>query len=176
MKLIDIFLKSRTAANVLMIGIICLGLIALTQIRRETFPSSELDTLRVVAEYKGASPEEVENSVLRLIEERCTGILGFKSVEGSATEGRAIVNVELVEGTNTLAALMELRDQVNQITGFPQGVEDIVVTEVRRKDRVQTLVIYGDVPENVLKAYSEKLRDELLTRRIATEVAVVATR
>ncbi len=176
MKLIDIFLKSRTAANVLMIGVICLGLIALTQIRRETFPSSELDTLRVTAQYKGASPEEVENSVLRLIEERCTGIRGFKSVEGSATEGRAIVNVELVEGTNTLAALIEMRDQVNQITGFPPGVEDIIVTEVRRRDMVQTLVVYGDVPENVLKAYGEKLRDELLTRRIATEVAVEAVR
>jgi multidrug efflux pump subunit AcrB len=176
MKLIDTFLKSRTAANVVMIGIICLGLIALTQIRRETFPSSELDMLRVVAEYKGASPEEVENSVLRLIEERCTGVRGFKSVEGSATEGRAVVNVALIEGTDTLAALMELRDQVSQITGFPPGVEDIVVTEVKRKDRVQTLVIYGDVPEKVLKAYGEKLRDELLTRRIATEVAVEAAR
>jgi len=176
MKLIDIFLRNRTAANVVMTGIICLGLIALTQIRRETFPSSELDTLRVTAEYKGASPEEVENSVLKLIEERCVGVRGFKSVEGSATEGRAVVNIELEEGTDTLAALMELRDQVNQITAFPPEVENVVTTEVKRRDMVQTLVVYGDVPEKVLKAHGEKLRDELLTRRIATEITVEATR
>jgi multidrug efflux pump subunit AcrB len=176
MSFIAIFLKSRTAANVLMIGIVVLGLLAVTRIRRETFPSSELDMLRVTAEYKGAPPDEVENSVLGLIEERCVGIKGFKSVEGTAIEGRAVVNVELVEGTDTLAALMELRDRVSQITGFPPGVEDVVASEVRRRDMVQTLVLYGDAPEGVLKGYAEKLRDGLVTRRIATEVYLEGTR
>lgn len=176
MSFIRIFIKSRTAANVLMIGIVVLGLLAVTRIRRETFPSSELDMLRVTAEYRGAPPDEVEKAVLGLIEERCIGIKGFKSVEGTAIEGRAIVNVELVEGTDTLAALMELRDRISQITGFPPGVEDVVTSEVRRRDMVQTLVVYGDAPEGVLKGYAEKLRDGLLAGRAATEVFLEGTR
>ena len=60
MNLIAAFLRSRTAANVLMFVILGLGVLAATRIRRETFPSSDLDTLKVTAGYPGASPDDVE--------------------------------------------------------------------------------------------------------------------
>jgi len=170
------FLKSRTAANVLMYVILGLGVLATTRIRRETFPSSDLDTLKVTASYPGASPEDMEVSVLALIEEQCTGIAGLKLLSGTASEGRAAVTVELREGTDISAALAELRDRVDQITGFPEGVEDVIVAEVRRRDRVATLVVHGDVPEAVVRLHALRLRDELITGRIATEVTVEGTR
>ena len=176
MNLIAAFLRSRTAANVLMFVILGLGVLAATRIRRETFPSSDLDTLKVTAGYPGASPDDVELSVLALIEERCTGIKGMKSVSGTASEGRAAVTVELREGTDMSVALAELRDRVGQITGFPAGVEDVVVTEVRRRDRVMTLVVHGDVPEAAVRLHALRLRDELITGRIATEVVLEGTR
>ncbi len=39
-----------------------------------------------------------------------------------------------------------------------------------------TLVIHGDVPEAVVRLHALRLRDELITGRIATEVAVEGTR
>jgi len=174
--LIAAFLKSRTAANVLMLGILGLGVLAATRIRRETFPSSDLDTLKVTARYPGASPDEVESSVLTLIEEQCTGIKGMKSVSGTASEGRAAVTVELREGTDMSVALAELRDRIGQITGFPETIEDVVVSELRRRDRVMTLVVHGDVPEAIVRLHAFRLRDELITGRIATEVTVEGAR
>jgi len=174
--LIAAFLKSRTAANVLMLGILGLGVLAATRIRRETFPSSDLDTLKVTARYPGASPDEVESTVLTLIEEQCTGIKGMKSVSGTASEGRAAVTVELREGTDMSVALAELRDRIGQITGFPETIEDVVVSELRRRDRVMTLVVHGDVPEAIVRLHAFRLRDELITGRIATEVTVEGAR
>jgi len=176
MKLMSFFLKSRTAANVVMLVILGLGLIGLTRIRRETFPSSDLDMVRVTARYQGASPEEVERTVLTLIEAECIGIEGFKSVSGTAGEGRAVVILELIEGTDTDSALIDLRDRVGQITGFPDGVEDVIASEVKRKDRVATLILSGDAPEAVLKLQADRLRDALITRRIATEVVLESVR
>jgi multidrug efflux pump subunit AcrB len=175
-KLITFFLKSRTGANVVMLLIVGLGVLALTRLQRETFPSSDMDMLRVTARYEGASPEEVERTVLNLIEEECIGITGFKSVSGTATEGRAIVIVELVEGTDRGATLIDLRDRIGQIKGFPAGVDEVVVSEVTRRDSVATLVISGDVPEAVLKHHAERFRDALITTRVATEVDLESVR
>jgi len=86
MTLISFFLKSRTAANVVMFLILGMGVLALSRLQRETFPSSDMDMIRVTARYDGASPEEVERTVLNLIEEDCVGITGFKRVLGTATE------------------------------------------------------------------------------------------
>jgi len=176
MKILAFFLHSRTAANVLMLLIIGLGLLAVSRLRRETFPSSDLDKVRVTARYEGASPEEVERSVLDLIEEACIGVEGFKSLTGTAGEGRASAIVELKDGTDADAVVVDLRDRIAQIDTFPEGVEDVVVSEVERKDRVATLVLAGEVPESVLKTQADRLREELITRRIATEVAVESVR
>jgi len=176
MKLMDFFLKSRTAANVIMLLILGMGLLALTRIRRETFPSSDMDMIRVTARYEGASPEEVERTVLNLIEEECIGVEGFKSLSGTAGEGRAVVTLELAEGTDGDAVLIDLRDRIAQIDSFPDGVKEVVTSKVKRKDTVATLVLSGDAPEEVLKLHAERLRDALITRRTATEVAVESVR
>jgi len=52
MKLISFFLKSRTGANVVMLLIVGLGVLAAAQIRRESFSSSDLDMLKVSARYR----------------------------------------------------------------------------------------------------------------------------
>ncbi|MBW2334162.1 MAG: efflux RND transporter permease subunit, partial [Deltaproteobacteria bacterium] len=176
MKLISFFLRSRTGANVVMIFILGLGLLAAVQIRRETFPSSDLDKINVSARYEGASPVEVEQAVLRPIEEQCIGIEGFKSISGSAIEGLASATIELKEGTDIDSALIDLRDRIDKIDIFPEGVEDIIVSEVKRKDPVATLIVHGRVPERTLKHYAELLRDELIVHRIATEVALESVR
>ena len=93
MKLISFFLKSRTGANVVMLLIFGFGLLGAAQIRRETFPSSDLDMIKVSARYEGASPVEVEQAVLKPIEEQCIGIKGFKSISGSASEGLASATI-----------------------------------------------------------------------------------
>jgi len=176
MKLISFFLKSRTGANVVMLLIFGLGLLAAAQIRRESFSSSDLDMLKVSARYEGASPVEVEQAVLRPIEEQCIGIEGFKSISGSASEGFASATIELTEGTDIDSALIDLRDRIDKIKNFPEGVEDIIVSEVKRKDPVATLIVYGHAPEGALKHYAELLKDELIINRIATEVVLESVR
>lgn len=176
MRLISFFLKSRTGAYVVMLFILGLGLLATFEIRRETFPSSDLDMIKVSARYEGASPAEVEQAVLRPIEEQCIGIEGFKSISGSASEGLASATIELRDGTDIDSALIDLRDRIEKIKNFPEGVEDIIVSEVKRKDPVATLIVYGSVPERTLKHYAELLRDELIIHRVATEVSLESVR
>ena len=72
--MIAFFTRHPTAANLLMISLIILGLKALPDIKRETFP--EFTPLYVVASivYPGASPQEVEESLCVRMEDAVDGL------------------------------------------------------------------------------------------------------
>ena len=73
------FAHNPVAANLLMIIIIVVGLMSLTQIRRELNPDLSIDVVKVTVAYPGASPEEVEQGVTNKIEAAIKDITGIES-------------------------------------------------------------------------------------------------
>ncbi len=71
-------------------------------------------------------------------------------------EGKTEVVIELVEGTNRSSALIDLKDRIEQINSFPDGVDEIIASEVKRKDRVITIVISGNAKMYGLLKSSER--------------------
>jgi len=63
-----------TAANLLMILFLLLGLMNIGDIRRETFPDFASTEVSVTAVYPGATAEDVESAVCERIEEAVEGI------------------------------------------------------------------------------------------------------
>ena len=66
--LISWFARNDVAANLLMITIVIAGVLTARGIRQEIYPVYELNTVEVDMDYRGASPEEVERSVILPIE------------------------------------------------------------------------------------------------------------
>ena len=64
--MIAYFVRHQTAANLLMIAIILLGVIGAASIRRDVFPEFASDYINVQIVYKGASAEEVEEMMEKL--------------------------------------------------------------------------------------------------------------
>ena len=57
------FARNGVAANLLMVLIVAWGVLALTGIPIEVFPSMETQSITVNVPYLGAAPEEVEQGV-----------------------------------------------------------------------------------------------------------------
>ncbi|MEL7401777.1 MAG: efflux RND transporter permease subunit, partial [Pseudomonadota bacterium] len=55
--MLRLFAGHPTAANLLMLAFLALGLISLPQLSRETFPEIQLYEVRVSVSYPGAGPE-----------------------------------------------------------------------------------------------------------------------
>ena len=72
--MIRFFAGHPTAANLLMIGIMVLGLSGLPDLERETFPDIPLSNVQVQVIHPGASAEEVEDAICRRIEDALDGI------------------------------------------------------------------------------------------------------
>ena len=154
--------ENSVAANLLMLFLMIGGLLFVLQAKQEVFPEFELDIVSVSVAYPGASPQEVERGIVLAIEEEVRGLDGVKRVTSSANEGSGSVRIELLLGTNGNKALQDVKSAVDRITSFPQDAERPVVSLASLRRAVISLVLYGDLEEEVMRLLGEQVRDELL--------------
>jgi multidrug efflux pump subunit AcrB len=153
--------RNAVAANLLMLFLIVAGIAGYTRLVKETFPEFTLEIVSVVVAYPGATPQEVEDGIVRRIEEQLQGVEGVREITSVASEGAGSVLVELAGGTDVARALDEIKSQVDQITAFPAQAEQPQVQQLESRQRVMRLMLYGEVAERPLKELAYRVEDEL---------------
>ncbi|WP_420438694.1 efflux RND transporter permease subunit [Candidatus Palauibacter sp.] len=143
--------KNGTAVNVVTLVLLVGGLHAAFGLVQEVIPDVSLDRVQVLVPYPGASPEEVEESIVRRIEEQIRGVEGLERVTAIASEGLASVIAEFKAGTDIGRALNEVKAEVDRIPTFPADAERPEVREITSRQRFMRLLVHGDVPERTLK-------------------------
>ena len=160
-KAIAYMAQNSVAANLLMFLILLLGVLSVSRIPQEIFQEASLDAVEVRADYNGASPEEVENGVVRRIEEAIAGIDGIDEILSLAGENVGVVTARLKLGTNVDKALNDIKSGVDRINTFPAGSERPIVREVTNRRNVLQIAIFGEADEHSLKALAEQVKDNL---------------
>ncbi|MBW1988734.1 MAG: efflux RND transporter permease subunit [Deltaproteobacteria bacterium] len=155
------FAENHVAANILMLFILVAGVAMALQAKVETFPETELDRITVSVAYPGASPSEVEEGILRPLEEAVAGLAGVDAVDSVAREGAGVVTIEVLKGYDTTKLYNEAKAQVDRVTTLPEEAERPVVTQVTRQTLVINVAVYGDVPEATLKNAAQRIKDEM---------------
>jgi len=153
--------RNGVSANLLILFIIVAGLISFGRIGQEVFPESTLDTIAVTITYPGATPEEIEESIVQRVEEAIKSIEGAKKISSTASEGVGSTNVQLEIGTDSARALDEIKFEIDQITSFPEDAEEPTIRELTTRQVVLRIALFGDVSERVLKESALVLEDDL---------------
>jgi multidrug efflux pump subunit AcrB len=152
---------NHVAANILMLVFVVGGLITGQNLRQEVFPELSLDVVSISVGYPGASPAEIEQSICLPVEEGLAGLEGMKKLTCQATEGIALVYVQVREGSNVDTVLDDVRSHVDRISTFPEESQDPVIASFVAKQEVVSVVVYGDVSERQLRRQAELIKDEL---------------
>jgi multidrug efflux pump subunit AcrB len=156
------FARNGVAANLLMVLIIFLGLWAVSaKIPLEVFPTFERDVVNVSMVYRGATPSEVEESVVIRIEEAVEGLQGIKEMISNANEGVGRVRIEVEKGYDPRAILDDIKNRVDAITTFPEDTERPIYSVLEFTREVISVVVSGDLPEAELRRLGERVRDDL---------------
>jgi len=155
------FAENRVTANLLMMFLILAGIITCVTIKLEIFPETSLDSISISTEYPGASPAEVEEAIIRRIEEKLGGLAGIKRIDSTAREGFGTVIIEVMKDWDLKKLLDEVKAEVNSITTFPDEAEKPVIREVTRRVQVINVAVYGDVPESTIKYLTENIKDDI---------------
>ncbi len=150
------------AANLLMGFLLFVGLISAAGLPQEFLPEASLDRIQVLVPYPGAAPQEVEESIVRKIEEQLQSVEGLKRTESSAAEGLGSVIVEFRQGTDLSRALGDVKAQVDRILTFPADAERPEVREVTSRQNIFRLVVYGAASERTIKELAYGIEDGIL--------------
>ncbi|ADD67563.1 acriflavin resistance protein [Denitrovibrio acetiphilus DSM 12809] len=160
--------KNHVAANLLMLVLLVGGLVTFTTMKTEVFPSIDQDEVEISVSYSGASPSEVVEGVILVIEDAVSSLEWTDKVISTATEGSGTVVVELVDGTDRQQAYQDIKAEVDRITTFPDEADDPVISLSSRKRSVVDITLYGDMPELDLRYYADTFRQELLNNENIT--------
>ena len=170
--MIRYFADHPTAANVLMVAIIILGLTALPKLQRDTFPIIPATEVEIRTSYPGATPDEVEESICQRIEDSLDAVAGLREVRCDARENLAIATAQRHEATNMDTFYDDIKSQVEAITRFPANVEKPTIIKLERTARVASIAITGDLSPQELKAYAETVKDRLKRDRRIAQIRV----
>jgi multidrug efflux pump subunit AcrB len=155
------FAENHVAANLLMIFLLLAGAVTGLTMKVEVFPETDLDIIKVTTQYPGASPSEVEEAILRRIEEKIAGLAGIKRIDSRAREGWGTVTIEIVKDWDQKKLLEEVKSEVDRITTLPDEAEKPEVREVTRLSRVINVAVYGEADEKTIKHLAERIKDDI---------------
>lgn len=118
--MISFFVRHPTAANLLMLSLILLGLTSLPNLKRETFPEFAPPYILANVVYPGASPLQVEQNICLLMEEAIDALSNIEETRCEALEGAASMIVKLDPRANISRMLVDIQTQINN---FPRDIE-----------------------------------------------------
>ena len=155
----------KVAANVLMLLAFVLGVIGLTRMNVQFFPTFELDVISVRVVWSGAAAEDVENGITVPLEERLKTVDGLKRMSSTSAQGVASITLELHEGTDALLALDQVRQRVDEFRNLPRDAETPEVSRVSRYEPIARLLVRGGSVEE-LRPWVRRFEQELLAAGI----------
>ena len=160
--MVRFFAGHPTAANLLMIGFILLGLVFAGTVKRETLPDIPADSVEVRVPWPGASAADVEQGICLQLEIAADSVDEREETRCEAREGVAVATLVMREGADLERFLEDVKSQVDGIQDFPADAEAPVVRQLGRVDLVASIAVAGPLQPEGLKAYAERMKDDLL--------------
>ncbi|HDP94823.1 MAG TPA: efflux RND transporter permease subunit [Candidatus Aminicenantes bacterium] len=128
MNLPQFSLKRPVTVVVAMLVFVTIGIISLVRLPLEMMPDISFPGLMVWVPYPSSSPEEVERTITRPLEDILATINNLKVLRSTSHSSSARIHMEFENGTNMDLASMEIRDKVDQIRDkLPDDVERIQI-------------------------------------------------
>jgi len=164
--------EHKVAANLLMIIILFAGALGVKNIKQEVFPEMDLDLIIVAVPYPGATPDEVEESIILPIEDSVSGITGIKKINATASENMGYIRIELQNDADKESVFDDVKSAVERLTTLPDEAETPQIQQPRIRREVLNLTLYGEAPARSLIEQAQMVRDSLLTHPNITQVDV----
>ena len=160
-KIIGWFIDNHVSANLMMLFVLAAGIITVMTMKVEVFPDITPDKIAITVVDTGASPAEIEESIVNRIEERISGLEGIDEINSTAREGLATIIVDVMKGWNKSKLLDDIKTEVDSITSLPDEAEKPVIRELTRSTQVIFIAVYGDAQERTIKHVAENVKDDI---------------
>ncbi|MDD6467831.1 MAG: efflux RND transporter permease subunit [Erysipelotrichaceae bacterium] len=94
-----------------------LGFVSFTNMTTDLLPSMDLPYLVVMTAYPGATPEKVEQSVTKPLEQQLAVVSNLNEIQSISNENYSLIILEFEEDTNMDSAMVDINNKIAQISG-----------------------------------------------------------
>src|SRR6056297_4155287 len=173
--ILSYFTRHRTAANLLLVLMLAAGIASIPQMRAQFFPDVISDEINIQVSWDGAGAEDVDASIVAVLEPVLVAVPGVASTSATSREGRASIGIEFEPGWDMSRAADEVQIAIDSVTDLPEGAETPTVRRGAWWDRVTDVVITGPVAPDQLGRFADefvaRLFDAGVTRATIRGVA-----
>ncbi|WP_194778554.1 efflux RND transporter permease subunit [Pararhodonellum marinum] len=124
MQITKISIKRSSMVVVLFTVLTLLGIFSYSQLSYELLPKFSPNIVTITTFYPGASPEEVENSLTKELEDAVASLEGIASIQSTSLESVSIITIELADGTDVDLSIQDAQRKINSILGnLPESID-----------------------------------------------------
>ena len=143
------------------------GVFSLMNTSIAQFPDFDANTIMVMSSYQGASAEDIENNVTKVLENTLNGVENLKKLSSKSKENISIIALEFEYGTDIETATNNVRDKLGTVSSLlPDGASQPMIMKFS----------VDDMPIMVLSATAEESisgLNKILDDKVATPLARV---
>ena len=166
MKIAEVSIKRPTLVIVLFTVLILGGLLSYSSLNYELLPKFSPSVVSVTTVYPGASPNEVENTVSKKIEDAVSSMENIKKIDTRSFESVSSVIITLHSGTDVDYALNDAQRRINAILkDLPKDVDPPSLNKFSLDDLpIMTLSASGKMDEAAFYDLMDKRIAPVLSR------------
>ena len=159
-------IKNPVFATMVMVAIVVLGLFSYRGLGVEAMPNVEIPVAWVEVAYPGASPEQVENDIVRPLEDALNTVSGVRKIMSNSWEGRGNVSIELQLSVNADKAMIDIRDKVARVRStFPKEAREPIVQRWEG-DNAQPVIQMSLMSDQRSMRELSTLTDQVIAKRL----------
>ena len=153
--------KKPYTVIVAVVLVIILGIVSFTKMTTDLLPSMELPYAIVMTTYQGASPETVETTVTKPVEQSMATISNIKEVNSISSENMSMVILEFEGDTDMNAVSLDMREKLDMIKGYwPDEVGNPTIVKLN-PDMMPVMVTAMDSDKLSNTELSELINDKV---------------
>ncbi len=157
-------LEHKTAANLFLVLMIIFGLYSSKVLNTQFFPNYSIDYININVEWTGASPKDIEESIIKPIEEKVRYIDKVKNTKSTAKDGIANILLEFKSNADMQKALVDVDRSIKTITNLPEGSKKPESKVIIPYEQIGLVLISGDIAESQLKVIARNIKQKLLDK------------
>ena len=144
------------------IALAIFGVFSLINISLDRFPKFDANVVMVMSSYPGASAEDIETNLTKVLENSLNGVSDLKNLSSTSKENISLITLEFVEGVDIDVATNDVRDKLDMVNSvLPDGASLPIIFKFSADD--MPIMIMAATADESLQALEKILDDKVAT-------------
>ena len=138
------------------------GIFSLINISLDKFPKFDANVIMVMSSYPGASAEDIETNLTKVLENSLNGVSDLKNLSSTSRENISLITLEFNEGVDVDVATNDVRDKLDMVNSvLPEGASLPLIFKFSADD--MPIMIMAATAHESLPALEKILDDKVAT-------------